>query len=77
MDRNIIAIPTLQRMPDKIPTMRCGKKMIEETQLGNGPYLKNGATFFKLKLAWAVASTSTVNADERQSSLLILVHPCT
>ena len=58
----------------EIQTTRCGQKMVQEKQFwqwgkklyrSRGTHLRNEATFFKPMMEWRVASTSTVNPDER------------
>ena len=56
--RNIIANPTRPYLWTEIQTIRCGQKMVPEKQ-------EKEATFFKQKMERRVASSSTVNPDEK------------
>ena len=76
MDTNITAIPTRLRLRTEIQTSstlwaengarKAAWQCVKNFVLKNlGTHLENEATVFKPKLEWAVASTSTVNPDER------------
>ena len=69
-----IESPTRLRLRTEIQPTRFGQKMEREKQLGDMPIIciefaertQNEATFFKPKMEWEGASSSTVNQKERE-----------